>query len=195
MVSAKRLVALAGVFAVAVWGQGARAQTCTPPTNWRPPLVYFCDDSPARASEVNANFRQVITWLEAKVGDAGQPTVLPAGTVTAAAILDGTITSAELAGGAVTGAHLADGGVTLRTIASPVTVYAINSHCADDGLLTTAPTCTYAAPSCGTCTVASAPFPRYRDCNDVCFTCNGMTVPPPPQVCTANNTVVGSLVR
>lgn len=191
----QRSVVLVGLCAAGVFGTVAVAQTmCSAPGGWPSGLVYFCADAPARADDVNANFRQLVTWVEAKVGPVGQPTVIPADGVTSTSILNASIVSADLAGGAVTGANLADGGVTPRTLASPRAAYTVDSHCESAGLLTTAATCRYGAPQCGTCSVASVPLPRYRDCNDVCFTCNGMP-PPPPPTCTADNAFEGYLVR
>lgn len=195
MKRAQRAVVVGCLLAVGLAGWQAWAQvTCTPTPNWRPPLVYFCDDSPARATEVNGNFRQVVAWLEAKVGDAGQPTSLPPQTVTSAMIADGTISSADLAGGAIVGAHLADGGVSARTLASPLATYVMDDHCPNAGLLTTASTCQYQGASCGTCSVGPANIQRFRDCNDVCWNC-ALGVPPPPPSCTATNALVGYLVR
>lgn len=49
------------------------------------PLVTLCADEPALATEVNGNFRQLVTWLEAKVGSVAS-NAITAGTINAGAI-------------------------------------------------------------------------------------------------------------
>jgi len=56
-------------------------------------LVTFVQDTPARAAEVNANFTQLQTWLEQKVGAVGNSTV-----TTPSVVLSGA-TPVTLAGG------------------------------------------------------------------------------------------------
>ncbi len=57
------------------------------------PLITFCADAPAHASQVNANFGQLVTWVQQKVGTVGSADV----TMTGALNLGGALT----VGGAV----------------------------------------------------------------------------------------------
>lgn len=85
-------------------------------------LITFSPDDPAVAAEVNANFTQLRTWLETKVGAVGTagvttPSLTTAGTVAAAAV---TATGNVTATGTVTGANVTATN-TLRTNALVVT--------------------------------------------------------------------------
>lgn len=92
--------------------QSAWAQVCgTLPA----PLIAMCPDAPARASEVNDNFRTVANWFTAKLGplpecDAGScaPSGVVASSLTAPSA---TVSSATVGALTVTGRLSADGGV------------------------------------------------------------------------------------
>jgi hypothetical protein len=45
-------------------------------------LTTFAPDTPARAALVNANFQQLVTWIQQKVGTVGSPNVSVTGTTT-----------------------------------------------------------------------------------------------------------------
>ncbi len=62
-------LALALVGTVSILGAGvAWAQVCMPPTQWDSQLVHFCADTPAIASDINANFSRIIALLQQKTG-------------------------------------------------------------------------------------------------------------------------------
>jgi hypothetical protein len=61
-------------------------------------LVTFTANTPARASEINGNFSQLQSWLEAKVGSVASPDITASGAlrVTGPAALDGGVTTPNL---------------------------------------------------------------------------------------------------
>ncbi len=181
------LVRLAAIAALLSFSSAAHAQTCTPPTGWRAPLIYFCADQPARASQVNGNFGQVVAWLEAKVGQVGQPLALAPNSVSTASLADGSVTAAKLAPAAVVTAALADGAVTAAKVkGGGVVVYSLNSSCPAAGALSLASTCQYLSAQCGNCALNL----QYQTCTGTCPPCQHLA----PQSCTASNTLRGYLV-
>jgi hypothetical protein len=95
-----RMVVLAGV----VLATAAFAQ-----------LAVFNADQPAQASQVNGNFNQLKTWLEAKVGAVpGNSITTTSVTATGAVTTSGAVTGGTVTGGAVssTGTITASGRVT-----------------------------------------------------------------------------------
>lgn len=73
------------------WAQSACASTLPSP------LVTFCPDSPALASNVNGNFQQVVNWVQEKVGTVGTPNVTMTGSLTAPNITASTVVTAPRA--------------------------------------------------------------------------------------------------
>jgi len=195
-----RTLALLSAVVVSCVASTSRAQSCTPPASWRAPLVFVCADAPALAANVNDNFGQVVTWLEAKVGRVGQPISLANGSVATAALADGAVTTVKLADGAITSAkvgnntiltaNVADGQITRAKLqAGGVPVYEINANCSNNGEITFAPTCAFGTLACGG-TCSNGVTPRYRDCNGTCTTALCA-----PQVCNnVPNTLRGYLV-
>ncbi len=75
--------ALVASVVLVVWTKPAWAQAaCTQslPT----PLVTLCADAPARASDLNGNTQQLVTWLTQKVGAVGSANVAVGGTLSVA---------------------------------------------------------------------------------------------------------------
>ena len=62
------------------WIGHARSQDAACPQLLPAPLVTLCANTPARASEVNGNFQQIVDWIEDKVG------AVTAGGVTASSV-------------------------------------------------------------------------------------------------------------
>jgi hypothetical protein len=83
----RRMVALAAVVAVTstvwvnrtAWAQTVCAQTLPAP------LKTFCPNDPALASQINGNFQQVVSWVEAKTGPIASANVT-AGSLTATSL-------------------------------------------------------------------------------------------------------------
>lgn len=75
-------VGAAALAVATVWVAGAAWAGGTPicAQTLPAPLVTFCPNAPAVASEINGNFAQLVAWLEQKVGPVGQP--LPSGVIT-----------------------------------------------------------------------------------------------------------------
>lgn len=118
----KAVLAVLVVSAVVVGIRPAFAQVgCSPSVPW--PLVTFCSDSPALASQVNTNFALLAGIVASRTGglDAGT-LALPNGSVvganlagssvSSATIVDGTITASDFSTGAVNGGAIADGTIT-----------------------------------------------------------------------------------
>lgn len=169
----------------------AAAQTCPTPMGWRAPMTVMCPDEPALAGTVNANFLQVVTWLEAKVGQVGQPVALDAGVVTTTAIANGAVTNPKLATNAVNTTNIVDGAVTRAKLAPGPVVYEVDSRCPESGRLTRSSTCFFVTPTCGTNCNGIA-VPRYENCQGVCLANpNSLCT---AQACTVNNPVAGYLV-
>lgn len=186
---------LCAVLVVLVWSLPSRAQ-CTEPPTWRPPLKYFCSGEPARASEVNGNFGQLVAWLEAKVGQVDAGISLAPGSVTTSALASDAVTSAKIAPGTVDSTDLAPGTIGRdRLRDGGVAVYLVtNSQCGGAGSLSTSPTCTRQTTICGSgfCGTTS-PVVVFATCNGGCNT----FTPPCQQssvACPETNTYVGSLV-
>jgi len=95
-------------------------------------LVTFVPDTPALASEMNANFQQLRAWLEQKVGTVGSAAITTSGAVNAGAVTaagavnaGSTVTSGNAnVGGAltVTGVINANGGITGTGALNGVTI-------------------------------------------------------------------------
>ncbi|MCA3012722.1 MAG: hypothetical protein INH41_10035 [Myxococcaceae bacterium] len=104
------LAAVATVGAVALVSREALAQACA--QTLPAPMVTFCPDSPALANVVNANFQQLATWLQEKVGPLGSSNVAITGSLTVSAPDGGpgtvTINGSPVFGGTLT----VDGGIT-----------------------------------------------------------------------------------
>lgn len=141
---------------------------------------------------MNANFRQLVTWVEGKVGLVGQPFVIPANSVSTGNIVDGGVTAADLAANAVETAALADGAVTAAKLASRVPVYTRAADCSNAGEITFASICTYTSAQCGTCNII-ATVPRYENCAGFCAPCNSSPLLS-AQSCPAANSLRGYLV-
>ncbi len=73
-------------------------------------LVTFAPDAPARADEVNQNFQQLKTWLEAKVGTVGQPVSITMG-LPGTQIADNSVASVDLQDNTVASSDILDGTV------------------------------------------------------------------------------------
>jgi hypothetical protein len=92
--SRRRLSLIVGVVAagwllsVPLKATNAWAATCaqTLPS----PMVTFCPDSPALASEANGNFQQIITWLTQKVGAVGTANINTTGPIYKGAVVPNT---------------------------------------------------------------------------------------------------------
>lgn len=104
--------------AVLVWSGKASSQvTCSEvlPT----PLIAFCPGTPARATDVNHNFRTVAGWIESKVGPVGSSDVTIAGNVAisgSVSVPAGTFSGTELRDDTITSADVQDGTVTLADL-------------------------------------------------------------------------------
>lgn len=178
----KTVVRFAALAAVVLFASSSPAQTCPAPTPWRAGLAHACNGEPARASTFNANWWQMVQWVEAKVGQVGQPLALPNGSLQSAWFAAGAVNTAALSNGAVTAAKVKGGGVAL---------YSLNGSCGDPNSISFSATCTYTTTVCGNCTVIGVN--AYRLCDGSCptssTTCNAI-----PQTCTHNNTLRGYLV-
>lgn len=75
MLAATGLAVLIGLGSSDAW-----AQSC--PQTLPSPMVTFCPDAPALASQVNGNLSQLVTWVQQKVGTVGTANVTTTGTVT-----------------------------------------------------------------------------------------------------------------
>lgn len=74
----RRWVALGVVVAAMLGSTLAYAQvTCM--QTLPPPMKTFCQDSPAIANDVNANFQQLVTWSRQKLGNEGTADISAAG--------------------------------------------------------------------------------------------------------------------
>ncbi|MBL8939212.1 MAG: hypothetical protein JNM69_31920 [Archangium sp.] len=78
------LGAIAGVALVLLTPRVMAAGTCA--QTLPAPLVTFCADEPALASDVNGNFQQLVTWLQQKVGSVGTADLTTTGNINAANI-------------------------------------------------------------------------------------------------------------
>ena len=150
-----RYAVVGAVLAVGFFGFRAAAQMgCMAPSGWPMQLTYFCSDEPARADHMNANFKQLVTWIEGKVGTVGQPYVIAPNSVSTVNIVDGGVTTTDLAPGAVDTTALANDSVTAAKVAGRVAVYTRATACSNSGDLTLTATCGYSTSTCGTCLVS-----------------------------------------
>lgn len=82
------------------------------------PLITFCADHPAQASQVNGNFQQLVTWVQQKVGPVGSGNITT-GTVTATG---NVATSTDVvAGGRLVGARAAISDGVIQRGGTPIT--------------------------------------------------------------------------
>jgi len=103
--SLRRTLVAAALVAVAVLlplrSSPAFAQACaqTLPS----PMVTFCPDAPALASQVNANLQALVTFLQQKVGTVGNANITTAGTLSSGqATVAGLTTAGSVTFGATT---------------------------------------------------------------------------------------------
>lgn len=183
-----------GVLTVLLGSASSFAQTCpTPPASWRPPLKFFCPNQPAKADEVNANFGQVVSWLEAKVGRVDAGIELAPSSVSTPSIADDAVTSAKLAPGSVATSDLALGAVAAdRVRDGGVPIYLVtNGSCPGVGLLTNSASCTrqtgVCSPVCGL-NIQSV----YARCDGTCDT--NSPCPTSSAQCPEPNRYLGVLV-
>ncbi len=106
----RRVALVASASLAAVLASGfAFAQTTTCSQTLTMPLVTLCADQPARASDVNGNFAQIVSWVNQKVGTVGSANVAITGTLN----VTGTTTLGATTTGALTsGAQTVNGTVT-----------------------------------------------------------------------------------
>ena len=174
----------AAVISGALLSSEAQAQTCTAPAGWRAPLTYVCPNQPAIAQKVNDNYGQIVTWLEAKVGQVGMPLVLANDSVTLASIAPNAVGTSELVDGSVTKAKMAAGGLALYSIT--------DNRCAGQGSLTLASQCSFQTAACGICN-GSFGVVGFFDCSGSC-TIASATCLTAPATCPLANTLRGYLV-
>lgn len=91
---------------VGLWARVAFAATCT--QTLPAPLVTFCANNPALASEINGNFAAMVQYITSKVGAVGSSNV----TITGATTITG---GSNLSGGTSVSGPLSASGVTTFT--------------------------------------------------------------------------------
>ena len=60
------------------------------------PLFTFCANTPALAKDVNTNFRQLVAWVEAKVGTVGNGTISTTGSASVGALTATSVSAPSL---------------------------------------------------------------------------------------------------
>lgn len=78
---------LLGLLGLVVFGSTLALGQATCMQTLPMPLVTMCPDDPARAADVNGNFRQLVTWVEQKLGPVGSPAVDAPGSLSVATTL------------------------------------------------------------------------------------------------------------
>lgn len=113
------VAAITVVVGVSFAARTAWAQACT--QTLPSPMVTFCPDGPALATEVNGNFQQLVTWVEQKVGTVGSAT-LTTGAINATSLTaTGAVSASSASLGTATVTTLTLGGDSLtrfRTLAA-----------------------------------------------------------------------------